>query len=168
MSISAALIADFKSEASNTSKVLAAVPADRFDWKPHVKSMTLGQLASHVAENPMWAGSMMTAELDFLEMEKDYKPFAASSTEELVSTFEKNAAMLEQTLEGQSDEHMTGDWTMRKGDQVMMTQPRDAAIRSTIIHHAIHHRGQLTVYLRLLDVRVPGTYGPTADDQGSF
>ena len=163
MSISADLIADFKTEAAKTTKVLAAVPAEHFAWKPHEKSMSLGQLASHVAENPMWVGSMMTAELDFSEMEKDYKPFAATSTDDLVSTFEANATSYEQALEGQDDAHMISDWTMRKGEMVMMTAPRKDAIRDMIIHHAIHHRGQLTVYLRLLDQAVPGTYGPTAD-----
>ena len=164
MSISAALLADFELEAAKTRKVLAAVPADRFDWKPHDKSMSLGTLASHLAENPMWVSSMMEAELDFAEMEKDYKPFAAESTEDLVSTFDANAEIYRKTLDGRDDAHMTSEWTMRSGDHVMMSAPRNIAVRDTIIHHAIHHRGQLTVYLRLLDVAVPGTYGPTADD----
>ena len=164
MSISAAIITDFETEAAKTRKVLAAVPADRFDWKPHDKSMSLGQLASHVAENPLWGTSMMAAELDFEEVEKDYTPFAAESTEELLTAFDDYAAAFTKAIDGQSDEHMTAEWTMRKGDTVLMKSPRKDAVRETIIHHAIHHRGQLTVYLRLLEVPVPGTYGPTADD----
>lgn len=164
MTLSQALIADFKEEAANTRKVLAAVPDDRFDWKPHAKSMSLGQLAGHLAEMPIWVRSMMEAELDFAAAAGDYKPFLPQDKAALLTAFDKNAKILEKTLDGKDDAFMKATWTMRAGDKVLMQAPRHAAIRSTAIHHAIHHRGQLTVFLRLLDVPVPGTYGPTADE----
>lgn len=163
MSISEALIAEFQEDAGNTRKLLEAVPDDRFDWKPHEKSMSLGQLASHIAESPAWVKSMMEPVLDFAEIAGDYKPFAAADSAELVSGFEKNAKGFAEVLSGRDDDFMRQNWTMKNGDKVMMSAPRHAAIRSTAIHHVIHHRGQLTVYLRLLDVPVPPTFGPTAD-----
>ena len=164
MPISEALIADFNAEVGNTRKVLEAVPEDRFDWKPHDKSMSLGQLASHLVENPTWIDGMIPDELDMAAME-GYKPFAAGSSEELLKAFEDNSKTFETAVSGMSDETLAATWTMKMGDQVMMEAPRQDAIRSIGIHHAIHHRGQLTVYLRLLDVPVPGTYGPSADEQ---
>lgn len=165
MTLSQALIADFKHEAANTRKVLEAVPADRFDWKPHDKSMSLGQLAGHVAESPSWVSSMMEPELDFAAIGGDYKPFIPTDKAGLLETFESNSKSFEETLAGKDDAFMESTWTMRAGDKVLMQAPRHAAIRSTAIHHIIHHRGQLTVYLRLLGAAVPGTYGPTADEQ---
>lgn len=164
MSISEALLAHFKAEAANTRKVLEAVPEDRFDWKPHDKSMSLGQLASHIAENPTWVDGMVPDEFDMGEMDKSYQPFAAGSLEELLKAFEDNNGHFEEIVSGMSDETLAATWTMTSGDQVLMSSPRHEVMRSIMIHHAIHHRGQLTVFLRLLDVPVPATYGPTADD----
>ncbi len=164
MSTSEAIIADFKAEAANTRKVLEAVPEDRYDWQPHDKSMSLGQLASHLAENPSWVQGMVVDVFDMAAME-DYKPFAAGSREELLQALEDNNKTFETVVSGMSDESLAATYTMKSGDQVMMAAPRQEVVRMIGIHHAIHHRGQLTVYLRLLDVPVPGTYGPSADEQ---
>jgi uncharacterized damage-inducible protein DinB len=165
MSIAEQLLADFRMEAENTRKVLNAVPAERFDWRPHEKSMTLQRLAGHIAESPGWGHAMMEDELDFASSSGDWKPFNPTSRKELMDGFERIAGDFEKLIAGRGDEFMNGTWTMRSGEQVFMELPRHVAMRSTVIHHIVHHRGQLTVYLRLLGVPVPGTYGPTADQE---
>ena len=162
-SIAQSLITDMKHEGGLTRAVLAAVPADKFDWQPHEKSMTLGALASHVAETPRWLGSMMDDVFDFGAMMAEYKPFVATDSAALLAAFDENLAGALAMLEGKDDDFMTGIWTGMKGEKELMAGPRAAMARSILVHHAAHHRGQLTVYLRLLDVPVPQTYGPTAD-----
>lgn len=161
--ISDALLADFRTEAKMTRKVLEAVPEEKLDWKPHAKSYTLGQLAGHLAENPSWIGAMLEDEMDFASMAADWKPYVATDRSGLLSTFDENAGTYEGALEGREDAFLRSDWTMKMGDKVLLKQPKHEVIRANVIHHAAHHRGQLTVYLRLLDVPVPATYGPTAD-----
>jgi uncharacterized damage-inducible protein DinB len=163
MSLSQRLITDIESENENTRKLLGVVPQPKLDWKPHERSMTLGQLAGHIAEMPTWLGAMLEDELDFAAMAGSYKPFVPRTREELLSTFESNSRSVRPALNGKDDAFMRGTWTMRKGKEVLMQAPRADVIRQTMLHHLAHHRGQLTVYLRLLDVPVPGTYGPTAD-----
>jgi uncharacterized damage-inducible protein DinB len=162
-SIAQSLIADLKQEDALTRAVLGAVPSDKLDWQPHEKSMTLRTLASHIAETPNWLGSMMDDVFDFGAMMADYKPFAAADQAELLSVFDDNLAGALALLEDKDDDFMTGVWKGVKGDKVLMAGPRAAMTRSILVHHTSHHRGQLTVYLRLLDVPVPPTYGPTAD-----
>ena len=152
-----------KQEGSFSRAVLEAVPADKFDWQPHEKSMSLGALASHIAETPTWLGSMMEDVFDFEAGMKDYKPFAAADRAELLAAFEENLAGATALLEDKNDEFMRRVWKGVKGDKELMAGPRGAIARSILVHHTAHHRGQLTVYLRLLDVPVPQTYGPTAD-----
>ena len=168
MSISETIVADFEEEMATTRKVLEALPAERFDWKPHDKSMSLGQLGSHIAESPTWVQSMLKGDLDFADVEDSYVPFAAANRTELLEAFDRNVSALKASVSAASEEAMTEIWTMRHGEKVLMQAPRHLAIRRTAIHHAIHHRGQLTVYLRLMDVPVPSTFGPTADDPGGF
>ena len=163
-SIAADLVHDFRHEADKTRRVLAAVPEAQFDWKPHEKSMSLGQLAGHIAENPAWVAVMQEAEMD-LSATEEYVPFVPKSLDELLATHDANAAVFEKIVSGMTDEFMHMIWTMRSGDKVMMQQARHDAVRTVGLHHWLHHRGQLTVYLRLLDVPVPTTYGPTADEQ---
>lgn len=165
MPIHEALVADFESEATNTRKVLEAVPQDRLDWKPHEKSMSLGQLAGHIAETPSWVHAMLEGDFDISALAGDYVPFVPGSRSELLETFEKNVAGFGDMLSGRDDDFLSVTWTMRNGETVMMSVPRHEAIRTTAIHHSIHHRGQLSVYLRLLGVPLPQTYGPTADSE---
>jgi uncharacterized damage-inducible protein DinB len=166
MSIADALVADFLEEAENTRKVLAAVPENRLDWKPHAKSMPLGRLAGHIAETPGWTPSMMNDELDFASSGAEWKPFLPAKSSELLERFEREVQAFPRVITGKTDEFLKRTWTMRHGAQVLWQVPRHTALRSTAIHHIVHHRGQLTVYLRLLDVPVPPTYGPTADSAG--
>ena len=159
-----ALIPELKHEASSTRKILESVPDGKFDWKPHEKSMTLGRLASHVAEIPDWmTATLTTDELDFAK--SNYKPTSPASKEELLGKFEQSYAKALESLQAATDETLRGNWTLRNADHVIFTMPRIATLRSFVMNHLIHHRGQLTVYLRLLDLPVPGMYGPSADEK---
>jgi len=161
--IAAALIAEMEHEAAVTRTCLERISADKFDWKPHEKSMTFGRLASHIAEMFAWTPSTMEhAELDFSKM--DYKPFDPSTTEELVEYLDKNVAEAVASLRSSSDERFMENWTMRNGEQVYFTMPKVAVMRSFVMNHIVHHRGQLSVYLRLNDISVPSIYGPSADE----
>jgi len=167
MSIATALVTDLEEEAKHTRRMLALLPEAKLAWKPHEKSMTLGQLASHLAEAPSWTGAFLEPSLDFAAME-GYRPFVARTRAECLAEFEKNHRACVEALRARDDRSGDGfmgeTWSMRKGDEVLMSQPRGDALRTTLVHHAIHHRGQLSVYLRLLGVPLPPVYGPTADD----
>jgi uncharacterized damage-inducible protein DinB len=166
MSQNRALIAELQMEAANTRKTLEKVPVEKNDWKPHPKSMTLGRLASHVAEIPGWITmTLNTDELDFAKW--DYKPHVAQTTEELVGILDKHVGEALAALENAKDEDFDKMWTMRNGEHVYYTLPKKVIIRSFGLSHNYHHRAQLGVYLRLLDVPVPGVYGPTADEMPS-
>jgi uncharacterized damage-inducible protein DinB len=161
MTHSASLLSDFRREAGLTRPILAAVPEGKLDWQPHDKSWSLAKLAGHVAENPSWVGAMIEDEMDVAA--GGWEPFEPTSSQELLEVFDKNVKLVEDALEERDDAFLEGNWQMKHGDQVIMSQPKFEVIRQIVIHHFIHHRGQLTVYLRLLDVPVPSTYGPTAD-----
>ena len=162
-SIAQSLIADLEQEGQYSRSLLEAVPADKFNWKPHEKSWSLNALASHIAETPSWLDSMMDDVFDFGSGMEDYKPFVATDKDELLSVLDENLAKAKALLEDKDDEFMIRTWKGVKGDKELMSGPRGAVTRSILVHHAAHHRGQLTVYLRLLEVPVPPTYGPTAD-----
>jgi uncharacterized damage-inducible protein DinB len=161
--LAAAFLAELDNEAKVTRQCLERVPADKFDWKPHEKSMTFGRLASHIVEMFGWTTATLKQDvLDFATM--DYKPFEPSSTEELLAFFDERIAEAKSTLGATSDEQFMTDWTMRNGEQVYFTMPKVAVMRSFVMNHIIHHRGQLSVYLRLNDIPVPAIYGPSADE----
>jgi uncharacterized damage-inducible protein DinB len=161
-SIATALSADLETEAKFTRALLALAPPAKFAWKPHEKSMSLVQLTSHLAETPAWCGSMLEPSMDFAAM-GDYRPFVAKDTQELLATFDRNHAQAVSALRGRDDRFLHETWTMKNGPKVLLSQPRKDVLRSILVHHAIHHRGQLGVYLRMLDVPLPPIYGPTAD-----
>jgi uncharacterized damage-inducible protein DinB len=165
MSIAEGVVRDFNLETEFSRRLLEAVPADKLDWQPHEESMTLGQLAGHVAEAPSWVFAMGELSFDMADAGDggEYVPFVPSNSGELMSTFEENAKGFGGFLAERDDEFMNETWTMSAGGKEILSLPRDAAIRSILIHHISHHRGQLTVYLRMLGVAVPPTYGPTAD-----
>jgi uncharacterized damage-inducible protein DinB len=143
--------------------MLERIPDDKFDWKPHEKSRTLGQLASHVAELPGFLNSILTRdEIDFAK--GDYKAYQAKTREELMQLFQEKLDEVLQTLQNTSDEKMHTNFTLRSGGHVIATVPRMIAVRSMALSHITHHRGQLSVYLRLLNIPVPGMYGPSADE----
>ena len=156
------LLPEWDHEMQTTRKYLERVPVDKLTWKPHAKSMTLGQLAGHVAEMPGWG--VGTVESDFFDMAASYKPFKYTTTKELLDLFDKNVKESRSALEGASDETFGKMWALKAGDQTILSMPKIGSIRSVILNHVIHHRGQLSVYLRQNDVPVPSTYGPSADE----
>ena len=162
-SIAAALIAELEYEGATTRKVLERVPADKFDWKPHEKSMTFGRLAQHVAEMHGWTKpTVEQSELDFAKA--DYKPFEPKTTEELVQHFEQNFNEAIETLRNAPDEIWFEPWSHRNGEQIYFTMPKVVVMRSMVLNHIVHHRGQLSVYLRENNIPVPPMYGPSADE----
>jgi uncharacterized damage-inducible protein DinB len=166
MSLSQSLLPEFDQEMKSTRRTLERVPSGKSSWQPHPKSMTLGRLATHIAEMPSW--TTMTAHTDELDLgAMPYDPLTLGSAEEIVALFDKNVAEAREALLGVSDEELMKPWTFRMGDHVIFTLPKIAVLRGMVMNHVIHHRGQLTVYLRLNDVPVPGLYGPSADE-GNF
>lgn len=165
MLINQALLSEYQQEAKSTRKLLERVPFDKADWKPHPKSMSLKELASHVAELPSWMNKIIEAdELDFAQ--SGYVAPDPKSTEELLQFFEDISTKAESSLARAGNEKLMENWTLRNGDKNYFTMPKVVCLRSFVYNHLYHHRGQLTVYLRMLDVPLPGIYGPTADDPG--
>jgi len=162
MAFSQTLLPEFDEEMKNTRKMLEAVPDGRFDYKPHPKSMTLGQLATHVAQMPSWAAT--TLDVEVLEFGPDFKPQLASSRDELLEMFDKGVADARPKIAAASDADWQKTWTLKFAGKTMLSMPRAAIMRSTVLNHMVHHRAQLGVYLRLNEVAIPGMYGPSADD----
>jgi uncharacterized damage-inducible protein DinB len=162
MSISEMLLPEFDEEMKNTRKLLERCPDGKFDYQPHAKSMTLGRLATHVAELPSWA--TMTLEVEVLELPSDFKPNIAANRAELLALFDKNVKEARAKIAAAADEQWSKMWTLKAGGNVIMSMPRAAVMRSVVMNHLIHHRAQLGVFLRLNDVAIPGMYGPSADE----
>jgi uncharacterized damage-inducible protein DinB len=161
--LSTALIAELKHEAATTRKMLALVPTDKLSWKPHDKSMSLENLAKHLAELPTWVGVILN--FDELDFAKPYpKSPSFTTTAELLAQYEKNLTEAMKVLETVKEEEFFRNWTMRHGEQIFFTMPKAAVLRSWVYNHSVHHRAQLGVYLRLLNIPIPGSYGPSADD----
>ncbi|MFT3745972.1 MAG: DinB family protein [Pyrinomonadaceae bacterium] len=161
--LAAAFLAELDNEAKTTRACLERVPLDKADWAPHEKSMKMGRLAVHCAEMFGWTESTFKSDvLDFSTM--DYKPFEPKTTEELLAFFDDHIEKAKAVIAETSDETMLTDWTMRNGEQVYFTMPKVAVMRTFVLNHIIHHRGQLSVYLRLNDIPVPSIYGPSADE----
>ena len=166
MPISEALLPEFDQEMANTRRTLERVPADKFDWKPHEKSMPMGHLAIHIATSPGWIAQMIDTEsLDIAPPDAPpYEMPKVDSAEELIKLLDENVAKARAAIEGASDEHLLKSWTLLSGGKTIFTLPRINVIRSSVMNHNIHHRAQLGVYLRLNDVPVPDIYGPSADE----
>jgi uncharacterized damage-inducible protein DinB len=165
MQLKDSFIAEMKHEASLTKKMLEKVPLDKKDWKPHEKSMSLGRLATHVAETTHWATDIIHIDDFDFAVNYNFKPTVAFSTDELLQIFQTNLDKAISDLSTMNEEDFNKIWTVRRGEQVMFTTPKKVAIRGWAFSHLIHHRGQLSVYLRLLDIPVPGMYGPSADEK---
>ncbi len=156
-------IAELKHESANTRKMLEKVPQDRLSWKPHEKSMSLGRLASHIAQIPVWFERILTAdEFDFSR--SAYKTIPAESVSGILDQFDSKINKSLKLLEETSNEKMDQAFTLRNADKVYFTLPKKVVLRNFSYNHMYHHRGQLSVYLRLLDIPVPGMYGPSADE----
>jgi uncharacterized damage-inducible protein DinB len=166
MPMSAALLPEFDHEMATTRRTLERVPADKLGWKPHEKSMTLGRLATHIAEMPGWA--MPTLNRESLDLAPPgappYQPVSKDTVADIVAYFDENVAAARAAIAAASDESLMQSWSLLMGGNAVFTMPRIAVLRSMIVNHVIHHRGQLSVYLRLNDAPVPSIYGPSADE----
>jgi len=160
----ALLLADLDHEAAMTRATLSRVPASSWDWTPHARSFSLGGLASHLAELPHWGVQILaSAEYDFETATPGHKVRATLG--ETRERFDRHIDDLHRVLSAENAESLVAPWILRRGSRVIATMTRLDAVRRLTLHHLIHHRGQLTVYLRLLDVAVPPLYGPSADEQ---
>jgi uncharacterized damage-inducible protein DinB len=160
MSVGQALLPEFDQEMATTRRVLERVPGDKAQWKPHPKSFALGHLAQLVSWMPGWIGQAVR----FTELNLATAPqYTFETTETLLAAFDQNVRGARAALSGITDADLNVPWSLKAGDKVLMTLTRGEVIRQTI-NHLIHHRGQLSVYLRLVDVPVPSIYGPTADE----
>ncbi|MEO6231389.1 MAG: DinB family protein [Ferruginibacter sp.] len=156
---------ELEAEATTTRKMLSIIPDDKYQWKPHPKSMTIQQLATHIAELPAWVAMVFnTSELDFAA--NPYAPKDITSTTGLMQHFEQSLIEGRTALESAKEEQLSDFWTLRTGEQILSKDSKEGVIRMTF-SQIIHHRAQLGVFLRLLDVPIPGSYGPSADESFS-
>ncbi len=160
--IAQALLPEFDQEMANTRKTLGRVPDDKFDWKPHAKSGTLGWLAGHVATLPMLALASLQYDSFDVTVRPPLPPTKTSA--DLVAAFDKLSGDARKAIASASDQDLMKTWSLLNGGKPLFTMPRAAVLRTFFLNHLIHHRAQLGVYLRLLDVPVPSIYGPSADE----
>jgi uncharacterized damage-inducible protein DinB len=167
MKISERLLLEFDHEMGTTRKCLERIPENKFTFKPHAKSFDMIGLATHIATMTGWATSTLAS--DSFDVApaggEPYKPPVMKSTAELLAAFDKGVTEFRTALGKADDEAMVKPWSLLAGGKVMFTMPRAGVLRSMILNHLIHHRGQLTVYLRMCDIPVPSIYGPSADEQ---
>jgi uncharacterized damage-inducible protein DinB len=168
MGLSQGLLPEFDNEMANTRKTFERVPEDRFNWKPHEKSMALGRLATHLAELPGW--TIQTIQMESLDIAPPgappFTPAKAGSRTEILELFDKNVVAARSLIAGASDALLLKPWSLLFGGKTVFTLPRISVLRTSVMNHSIHHRAQLGVYLRLNNVPVPALYGPSADEGG--
>ena len=165
MSIAESILPEFDRETATTRVLLERVPEAQAAWKPHVKSMSIGQLAMHIANLPRWT-SIALERTDFDTNPPDGSRMTGpgfESAEALLRSYDANVSAARALLARTTDGEFMVQWTLKNGGKSMFSMPRIAVLRSFVLNHAVHHRGQLSVYLRLLDVPIPNIYGPTAD-----
>lgn len=163
MSIREEMLAEFREEISATKRILDRIPNDKLAWKPHEKSMSLGQLGMHIATVP--GGIVHITSTDSFDvLQGNFTPPLPKSTTEILAALEESAWTVETTLRETDDAWAQAPWCLKAGDRELQTRPRFKAWRTLMLNHWYHHRGQLTVYLRLLGIPVPVIYGPTADE----
>ena len=166
MAIKDALLPEFDHEMATTRRLLERLPEAEFAWKPHDRSMALGQLAGHIANLPQWCSATLASTVfDLDALPDDARPQLPASRAAVLEEFDGKVAAARNRLTSTTDAEFMTPWTLKKGGQEVFTLPRISAIRSFVMNHLIHHRGQLSVYLRLKDVPLPSIYGPTADEQ---
>ena len=167
MTIGQSMLGEFDQEMQNTRKTLERVPDDQWNWKPHEKSGTLGWLAGHVATLPGWATmTINTEEFDYAPVsgKSSYQQPKTENRKDLLAAFDKEAAEARAALASVSDQEILKTWKLLAGGQEIFAMPRVAVLRGVVMNHLIHHRAQLGVYFRLLNIAVPGLYGPSADE----
>ncbi|HLW54535.1 MAG TPA: DinB family protein [Candidatus Angelobacter sp.] len=165
MPLNQALLPEFDHEMATTRKVLERVPDDKLGWKPHDRSMTMGELATHLATISHWSEAIMGQ--DSFDVATAPPTPKLKSRQEILGAFDQSAATARKVIAGASDDKMMKTWSLVAGGKTVFSLPRVGVLRSFIMNHSIHHRGQLSVYLRLNNVPVPSIYGPSADE-GAF
>lgn len=161
MAIADALVAEFDHEMNTTRKLLERLPEDKFDWKPHAKSFSLGALATHISNLPMWGSETLEkSEIDVA----DAPPGPALPKAEVLAAFDRHVAATRAALVAKTDPEFMAMWSLKRSGHTIFSMPKAVVWRSFVLNHLVHHRGQLSVYLRLLDVAVPSMYGPSADE----
>ena len=167
MTIAEDFLADFEVEMANTRRMLECIPDDALEFQPHSKSMSLGRLAGHIAEMARWGTD--TAEADELDIQPPtgdgYKPLTAESRASALEFFDRGVAEAAEAIGRVSDDSMGAAWTLKAHGNPIFTLPRITVLKRMVLSHIIHHRAQLSVYLRMNDVAVPGMYGPSADER---
>ena len=158
-----ALLPEFDHEMATTRRVLERVPEPQFGWKPHEKSFSLGDLTGHISNIPFWC--TMTLKDTSLDLATLDRPTSPTSLAEVLKGFDNRVTTAREHLSRATDPEFLVPWTLKMGDQEFFTMPRISVLRTFVMNHLIHHRGQLTVYLRLNNVPLPPIYGPTADEQ---
>jgi uncharacterized damage-inducible protein DinB len=167
MSFRDAYLKEFEFESKSTCKLLERVPGDKFDWAPHEKSMKLGSLANHIVALASRPETVLT--LDEIDLQSPaaaaLRPPSSTNSKELVERWGKNIATTQKVVGAATDELLDRTYTLKAGDHVIFSLPKRISLRTFVLNHIIHHRGQLSVYLRLLDVPIPSIYGPSADEK---
>lgn len=164
--IAQSMLPELEHEMANTRKTLERIPDDKFDFKPHPRSNTMGWMGGHLATIPMW-GSVTVKQDSIDVMPVDGQPMQMpkpATKDEILAIFDKNVADFREALTGADDATMMKPWTLLAGGKTIFTMPKAAVIRGMVMNHIVHHRGQLTVYFRLNDIPVPALYGPSADE----
>lgn len=156
------MIQELNHEIATTRKLLERIPDEKFDWKPHEKSWNMGDLSSHIVNLLSWVEVTLTA--DEFDIPENYTPWKAETRDELVAELDETLKKAHAAMKGFSDARLMETWTLKGGGQTFFSMPRLAVMRTFVLNHLVHHRGQLSVYLRLNDIPVPSIYGPSADE----
>ena len=165
MALKDALLPEYDHEMGTTRRLLERVPGTDLTWKPHEKSYTLGQLAMHLANIPTWiTWTLDHAMLDLAAIGDAARPREPQTTADVLNHFDDSVRKNRKRLDEATDATLVGPWTLKQGQHEIFTMPKIAVLRSFVMNHSIHHRGQLSVYLRLRNVPLPSMYGPTADE----
>ena len=164
MAIKDALLPEFDREMAVTRTLLARTPLEEADWRPHPRSMSLGSLAGHLVDIPGWAPVILQQDRFVMNEDGDGAASKYTSTDAMLADFDRNVARARELIDAAGDAHLVQPWTLEQDGETLLAMPRLAVVRAFLFSHAIHHRGQLSVYLRLREVRIPSIYGPSADD----
>lgn len=165
MPVKDALLPEFDHEMAVTRRLLARAPMEDADWRPHPRSMSLGMLASHIVEIPGWAPVILNTERFDMADDTGAPTSRYTTTDALLDDFDRNVSSARNLIAEASDALLAQPWSLTQNEETLFTMPRIAVMRSFLLNHGVHHRGQLSVYLRLREVKVPSIYGPSADEQ---